>query len=204
MKHHVLRFFSKPSQAIFATAIAFALLFSAVAMILPPHVSVSMSFTVAQRARPVTTEYSYDGYYVIRASELISDTLISWLSTPSVIKEIYDAAQVPLTDTQAYAAAGRAFRAKKFSSQNVVVTFSAPDASTASKLAEATSKTLSSRANGLVASSANDSLFAVTSAKPVIADARTTAKRAAIAGAFLGAFLGLAFAYAAQKKNPQA
>ncbi len=203
MRHHVLRFYSKPSQAIFATALAVALLFGAVATLLTPRVNVSMSFTIAERARPTTTEYAYDGYYVIRASELISDTLISWLSTPSVIKEIYDAARVPLSDTQAYAAAGRAFRAKKFSSQNVVVTFSAPDASTAGKLAEAASKTLSNRTSGLVTSDANGALFSVTSATPVIADTHVSPKRAALAGAFLGAFLGLAFAYAAQKKNPQ-
>ncbi len=196
MKRHLIRFFSKPHQAIFATAIAVALLFGAVATTLPPRVKVSLSFTVAQQARQETADYSYDGYYVIRASELISDTLISWLSTPSVIKEVYDAANVPLSDTQAYAAAGRAFRAKKFSSQNVVVTFEAPDTVVAAKLATAASKTLSTRADGLVTSSTDDSLFSVTGAEPVIAEAGVPPKRAALAGAFVGAFIGLALAYA--------
>ncbi len=189
-------------KKILACAAAGALLFAAVALLIPPRVNVSLAFTIAERARQQTQDYSYDGYYVIRASELIADTLISWFSTPSVIKQIYAEADVPFSDAQAFAAAGRAFRAKKFSSQNVVVTFSAPDQATAAKLADATAKTLSARADGLVASSSDNSLFAVTAAPPVIAPSEIPPARAGLAGLFVGAFLGLALAYA-QKKNPQ-
>ncbi len=167
----------------------------ALSKMLPPSARVSLAFTIAEQARQETADYSYDGYYSLRASELVADTLISWLSTPSVIKDIYAGAGVAIGDDQAFAQAGRAFRAKKLSSQNVVVSFSAPDAATAAKLAAQTSKILSERAARLALTPKDQPLFLVTASEPVIAEASLPGAASAAAGAFIGAFLGFAASY---------
>lgn len=205
MNTHLVRLFSRPLQAILASSLAAALLFASVAAALPRRTSVSFAFTISQQARQATSDYSYDGYYALRASELVADTMISWLSTPSIVKEVYADAGIPMTDATINAIAGRTFRGKKFSSQNVVVSYSAADTEQAAKLYESLSILLSSRARSLVLSPEQETLFIVTASKPVIAEATIPPKRAALAGAFVGAFIGLACAYAAWRpKNPAA
>lgn len=175
----------------------------ALAELVPPSAHVSLAFTIAEQARQETSDYSYDGYYALRASELVADTMISWLSTPSVIKDIYAGAGIAIADEQAFAEAGRAFRAKKLSSQNVVVTFSAPDAATAASLAAQTAKILPERAARLALSPKDHSLFLVTPSEPVIADASLSPVAAAAAGVLIGAFLGFAVSYYLRaRKNP--
>ena len=205
MNPHLMAFFSHPLRAALASSIAAALLFASVAAALPPTTGVSFSFTISQQSRQATTDYSYDGYYALRASELVADTMISWLSTPSIVKEVYGDAGIRMTDADIKKIAGRTFRGKKYSSQNVVVSYSVPDAEQAAKLYESLSNLLSSRARSLVLSPEQETLFIVTASKPVIAEAGISPARAALAGAFFGAFIGLACAYAAWRpKNPAA
>ncbi|HJV32491.1 MAG TPA: hypothetical protein VJ694_00520 [Patescibacteria group bacterium] len=195
---------AKPLRTVIIAALAGTLVGAALASVAPSRVKASLSFTVAQQARQETADYAYDGYYALRAAELISDTMISWLSTPSVVKEIHAAAGLELSDAEAFAAAGRAFRAKKYSSQNVVVSFSAADEEAARKLAAAAADLLAARAAGLTLTAKGDSLFHVTASAPVVAPASTSPKAAAAAGASIGAFLGLTLAYLARtKKDPQ-
>ncbi len=196
MKTHLFKFFSHPIRAVLASAAATALLFASIAGALPERTSVSFAFTISQQARQETADYSYDGYYALRASELVADTMISWLSTPSVVKEVYSDAGIAMTDTEIKSISGRAFRGKKYSSQNVVVSYAASDAVAAAKLYESLSRILSERARTLVLSPEQETLFIVTASEPVIASAGVAPRRAGLAGAFVGAFLGLACAYA--------
>ncbi len=199
MKKYLSPFFARPLQAVLASSAAAALLFASVSSALPRRADVSFSFTVSQQARQATTDYSYDGYYALRASELVADTLISWLSTPSILKEVYEKAGIPTTDTEIKALAGRFFRGKKYSGQNVVVAYSAESRETAAKLHESLSSLLSSRARTLVLSPDQETIFIVTASEPVIAAGGVSALRAAIAGAFVGAFVGLAYAYVSRQ-----
>lgn len=196
MKSQLLAFFSHPLRAVLASAAAAALLFVAALGALPERTSVSFAFTISQQARQATTDYSYDGYYALRASELVADTMISWLGTPSIIKEVYADAGIAMTDAEIKAIAGRAFRGKKYSSQNVVVSYAASDAETAAKLYTSLARLLSERARTLVLSPEQETLFIVTASEPVIAENSFSPVRAALAGAFVGAFIGLACAYA--------
>lgn len=201
----IIRFFvSEPFKTVLLFAIIGGLAGFSLAKLMPPSARVSLAFTIAEQSRQETTDYSYDGYYSLRASELVADTLISWLSTPSVIKDIYAASGIAIGDDRAFAEAGRAFRAKKLSSQNVVVSFSAPDAAVAAKLARQTAVILSERAARLALSPKNESLFLVTASDPVIADASLPLPAASAAGLLVGAFFGFASSYYVRgRKSPQ-
>lgn len=195
---------AKPFLSIMLFAALGGLAGRALAEMAPNSARVSLAFTIAEQSRQETADYSYDGYYSVRAAELVSDTMISWLSTPSVIKDIYAAAGIPIGDDRAFAEAGRTFRAKKLSSQNVVVSFAAPDRQAAALLAEQTSKTLSERAAQLVLSPKEKSLFLVTASDPVIADASLPPEATSAAGVLVGAFAGFAVTYYVRaKKDPQ-
>jgi hypothetical protein len=195
---------AKPFAAIMLFAAIGGLAGFALAALMPPSSRVSLAFTIAEQSRQETADYSYDGYYSLRASELVADTMISWLSTPSVIKDIYAGAGISIGDDHAFAEAGRAFRAKKLSSQNVLVSFSASNAGTAAKLAQQTAKILSERAARLALSPKDQSLFLVTASEPVIAETSLPQPAAAAAGLLIGAFLGFAASYYARgRKSPQ-
>lgn len=204
MKVFILQWFSKPAQAMLAAAVLAAFAFAAGAKMAPRRVNVSLAFTIAQQARQETSDYSYDGYYALRASELVTDTMLSWLATPSIVKEIYAEAGLPITDARIASIAGRMFRGKKFSSQNLAVSYSAPDQATAERLYRALARALPNRARELVLSPKQNSLFLVTASDPVIAEGGVSPVRAALAGAFIGAFIGLACAYTLRKKQPSA
>src|SRR5690349_13578069 len=89
---------ARPFRTVLLAAAVFAVLGVALASAAPPRVKASLALTVAQQSHQETADYAYDGYYALRASELVSDTIISWLSTPSVVKEIHAAAGLDLTE----------------------------------------------------------------------------------------------------------
>lgn len=195
---------AKPLQAVLLFAACGALCGALLSAAAPKSARVSLAFTIAEQSRQETSDYSYDGYYSLRASELVADTMISWLSTPSVIKDIYAGAGIAIGDERAFAEAGRTFRAKKLSSQNVVVSFNASSVETAAKLASQSAKILSERAARLAMSPKNQSLFRVTASEPVIAKSSLSPAASAAAGLLIGAFFGFAASYYARaKKDPQ-
>lgn len=195
---------ARPLRAVIAFAALGAAFGAAFAAVMPERSKVSQSFTVAQQSRQETADYAYDGYYALRAAELVSDTVISWFSTPSVIRDIHAEAGLELSDEEALAAAGRAFRARRYSGQNVVLTFTAADAGTARALAAAASKIASEKADGLARTSKGETLFHVSASAPVVASVSADPRAATAAGLSVGAFLGYALAYAARaRKDPQ-
>lgn len=194
---------AKPLATVLLAAALGAVVGVAVSKMLPSGAKASLAFTVAQQARQETADYAYDGYYALRATELVSDTLISWFATPSVLQEIHDGAGIALTPDEALAAAGRAFRARKYSGQNVVVSFAAPDEDAARRLAASAATAVAARSEALALSAQGETLFRVTASAPVVARDVTDPRAAAVAGAGIGAFLGLALARSVRnKKSP--
>ena len=56
----------------------------------PVNFDTSISFSINRINKQKTEEYQYDDYYAIQASDLFSQTVMSWFLTPSVLLEIYD------------------------------------------------------------------------------------------------------------------
>ena len=96
----------------------------------PDYYKVSIAFGVKSINRQSTTEYQFDGYYAIKASELFSQTIISWFLTPSVLVDIYDQADIDPEITSLEQFTSR-FKTKQYSAQNFVVIFKERDKSTA-------------------------------------------------------------------------
>jgi len=67
--------------------------------------------------------YLYDNYYTIGASGLLTDTILSWLVSPSTVVEIYQKAQVPMPHKNA-SKLSKIFTTKKQVSTSNVAEFS--------------------------------------------------------------------------------
>ena len=131
----------------------------------------SVSFAVNRINREATTQYQYDGYYAIQASDLVSQTVVSWFSTPSVVKEIYAKAGINPTfnSLDKYATL---FNTKKYSGQNIGVKFTEKEESAAEKVTQAAVDVISQKVLDLNKSSEAKALFEAVPSPAVIVAAK--------------------------------
>ncbi|MBI3956774.1 MAG: hypothetical protein HY340_02185 [Candidatus Kerfeldbacteria bacterium] len=136
-----------------------------------PQHATSLSITVNRVHRQATQDYQYDGYYAIQASDLFSQTILSWFLTPSALLEFYQRAEVDPQIDSLGGLTGR-FKARKFSAQNIVVQFSDPNRDNAEKLAKAIGAVVKERGESLNKDSDGENIFEVLPAAPVIVETR--------------------------------
>lgn len=170
------------SITLVATAAAF--IFSYVT---PAYYDTSLSFSINRINRQETPQYQYDGYYAIQASDLFSQTVMSWFMTPSVLLEIYDKAKIDPQISSIEMLTSR-FKTKQFSPQNIVVRYKERDHETAAKIAAAIGDVI--EANATVANQTADqkALFEVVGAKPVIVERKPIIWLNTLIG-FVGGFI---------------
>lgn len=160
----------------------------------PVTVDTSVALQV-NRINKQQTQYYDDSYFGIQASDLFSQTVISWFLTPSVLKEIYDLAEVEPNITSLEGLAKR-FSTKKYSPQNIVVRFRERDEATAKKLADAMVTVVQERAQKINTTADNKALFEITAGQPVTVQTDPQKELAALLGAIVGLGLSVLFVFA--------
>lgn len=141
------------------------------------------------------TQYYDDSYFGIQASDLFSQTVISWFLTPSVLQEIYTRASVEPNITSLEGLAKR-FSTKKYSPQNIVVLFRERDEATAAKLAGAMVAVVQERTQKINTTSDNKALFEITAGQPVTVQTDPKKELAALLGAVVGLGLSVLVVFA--------
>lgn len=131
-----------------------------------------------------STYYQYDGYYALQASDIFSQTLLSWFVTPSVLLDVYTKARVDPRITSLGQLNGR-FRAKKLSAQNIIVQYTEKERTTAEKIAAAIAEIVQQRGNALNTNPQGTGTFSVVPAQPVVVETKPNAPLNA-AVAFVG------------------
>lgn len=137
----------------------------------PERTGVSISFAINRTNREATTQYQYDGYYALQASDLFAQTVVSWFSTPSVLLEVYEQAKLDPAIQSVNSLPSR-FSVRKYSSQNIVVKFTETNDDRAAKVAEGLKMVMESKASKLNQTSDGKSLFEIVAGSPVIAPAK--------------------------------
>lgn len=137
----------------------------------PTAQSVSLAFAINRINQAPTTDYQYDGYYALLAADEYAQTVVSWFTTPSIIRELYDQAKIDPNMTTVNSLTGR-FKVKKYSAQNIVVKFSEPDETRAKALAGAIQTTLVERTERLNRTADDKAQFEIVTSAPVIAPAK--------------------------------
>lgn len=154
----------------------------------PTYVA-SLSIAVNRIHRQETTAYQYDGYYAIQASDLFSQTMLSWFLTPSVLLEVYERAGVEPSITSLSQLVGR-FRARKFSPQNLVVQFAEPDKANAEKISAAIADVMKERTTVTNQDDNGDPIFEAVPAKAVIVESKPNVALNTIAAFFASIIVG--------------
>ncbi len=163
----------------------------------PERTGVSVSFSINRTNREATTQYQYDGYYALQASDLFAQTVVSWFSTPSVLLEVYHQANLDPA-IQSVNSLPTRFSVRKYSSQNIVVKYTETDKDRATKLADSLKTVMESKASKLNQTSDGKSLFEIVGGTPVIAPAKPNLGLIAAVAAVLSLALGMFVAAARQ------
>jgi capsular polysaccharide biosynthesis protein len=137
----------------------------------PVRYAVSESFAVNGINRQTTTEYQYNGYYALQAADLFAQTVVSWFSTPSVLRDVYDNAKIDPSITTLDSLTSR-FKVKKYSAQNIVIRFSETTQARASTLAQSIRDVMEQKATRLNQSADGKALFEIVGTTPVITAAK--------------------------------
>lgn len=159
---------------------------------IPAQYQASLSFTIGIRQKQQTTEYQYDGYYGLKAAELVSQTMMSWFLTPSVVVEMYESASLPIPRENPNRLVAH-FRARQHAAQNIVVSFREPDEKKASKLADAIIEVIQKKGENLNKNTNDETLFHVVGEKPVIVKTKINALVASISAVVFGFLASLFF-----------
>ena len=135
----------------------------------PVEYDTSIAFSINRINKQETEDYQFDGYYAIQASDLFSQTVMSWMMTPSVLLEIYEKAGIDpqITSTENFTSR---FKAKKYSPQNVVIRYRERDEQTAQKIADAIIAIVEEKAAAAVQTSDKKAFFEVVGSLPVIVE----------------------------------
>ncbi len=96
---------------------------------------VHFSYVVSLREREDSNEFRFDGFYALQATDLFSQTVAEWISTPEIVVAAYKEAGLPLPGTDPHAVS-RIIEAKKTAPQLVEITVKEKTADRAHKLTE--------------------------------------------------------------------
>ncbi|OGY78689.1 MAG: hypothetical protein A3B74_04930 [Candidatus Kerfeldbacteria bacterium RIFCSPHIGHO2_02_FULL_42_14] len=164
-----------------------------IAWAMPERFKTSVAFAINRGEVQQTTDYQYDGYYVLRAAELYAQNIVSWFLTPSFLVEVYEKAKIPpeITNLERF---GNRFKTKQYSPQNIVVTFTVNDRTTAEKLAQSIIATVEEQASAFGQSVEKD-LFMVVGSQPVIVNDQQPAWLIILVGGILGLIVSFILVY---------
>lgn len=188
-----IKIISKDKIIIIAIALIVGILSVLIANLLPAKYDASVALSVIRVNREETSDYQYDGFYAIQASNLFAETIVSWLETPAVVREIYEQSGKKDAVASLSDFAG-AFKAKKLSSQNITVKFSSKTEEEAKTLASSLVSVVEKKSQTSLETSKKESVFEIKSADPVIVKRAYDAAITFFAGLITGLALGILWA----------
>ncbi|MDD5489411.1 MAG: hypothetical protein PHP25_01875 [Candidatus Moranbacteria bacterium] len=154
--------------------------------------SASFLLNVGRLASQNTADYRYDQFYRLQADEKFAETIVQWLSSPGVAKDILSSAGVK-SDDKTIRQLGKSFRAEKLSSGLVGVRYSAQSEDEGKKVAAAAAGVVSDKTKNLNSDTRDPDWFSVNMTDLVVAkntqDLRINLGVAALFGIFIGTLL---------------
>lgn len=149
--------------------IAFALVIGLVSLIvsffLPSKYQADISLTVHRINRENTSDFQYDNYYAVQASEYVSNTLVSMFAMPSIVSEIYkEAGLEEISVNQAI----KSIKARQLSAHLVSVTVKLKNEEESRKVADSISKIISEKISKVEVTNMGKNSFAVEFSEPIV------------------------------------
>jgi uncharacterized protein involved in exopolysaccharide biosynthesis len=162
----------------------------AVTRLAPTSYDASIAVTILRVNEPTTTDYQYDAYYTMQATDLVAQSVIAWFGTPSFVSEVYSKAGFDPA-IRSIDEVARRFRSKKTSNQNILIEFSDESKEATQKLSSALVAAIQERVPALVTSVDGKPSFDVRADQPVIIEKNAKPVSSGLIGALAGALVGM-------------
>jgi len=172
----------KWSKTIFFTAFLVMLATFLVVPRLPRQWDAAIDLTIPVPSRSETTNYEYDGYYALQATDLFSNTLAGWFKSPDFVVRVYAKAKVPLKKSS-LRNLEKMFTVKKISGQFVTVAYRVTNEQEASDIGDALVNNIKERVDAFNNNGNHFLMFSVLVGKPmVVLSTRNPVADALVAG----------------------
>ena len=152
--------------------------------------SVSLAVSVSRLGTQQASDYKYDSYYAMKASDEFGDTVAGWFKTPEMTAAVYKKANMKLGGTNLNNMARR-FQASKISPNVVDVRFGVKTEEEGRNLALAMTGILQDKSSLLSSLSGQGIAFAAMTSEPVIVKNTYAIWWNALAGFLAGLVLGI-------------
>lgn len=146
----------------------------------PESYKASLTLNISRGSESESKEYAYDDFYRLQADERFADTVVRWLNSPSVVKNIledaniipiiqdsYDVSHFPKEFSKDGQLRGF-FSAKRMSSQVVDVTFVVSEVGVADEISKAINEIINSETEKLNDRQKQSRWFVVLGDDPVV------------------------------------
>lgn len=160
----------------------------------PDVYRVNVSFDVFAVNQPSATDYQYGAYYDLKAAEVFSQNVMSWMMTPAVVVDIYEAADVGYTIEQLDKFTNR-FKTKQLGAQNFVVTYSDTSRTNAEKLARGLEEVVEKKSLDILTKGEGQPVFQVVGNTPVIVQSDFGPFTTTVVGLIVGLVLAIILVY---------
>ena len=166
--------------------------------------SVSFLLDIGRLASQNTADYRYDQFYRLQADEKFAETIVEWLKSPGVAKEILDSAGVN-SGEKTIRQLGKTFRAEKLSSGLVGVYFKTQSEEEGRKVAAAAASFVSEKTKNMNSNTRDPDWFSVDMSNLVVAkntqNLWVNIGIAILFGIFIGTLLAFGKHYISEERN---
>lgn len=160
----------------------------------PEVYKVTLSFDVFAVNKTATDEYQYGSYYDLKAAEVFTQNVMSWMMTPAVVVDIYRAADVGYSIENIDRFTNR-FRGKQLGAQNFTITYTDTSRTNAEKLAQGMTQVVENRSETILTSESGEAIFSVQGNQPVIVKSNFGSTTTTLVGVIVGLVLSIILVY---------
>jgi capsular polysaccharide biosynthesis protein len=185
-----LQIIKQQKKVIFITAVLigfFAFIFSFFA---PTIYETSLSIETERKNIQETSDFRYDDYYALKASEMFVDSMAKWFSNPEFIIQIYKKAEVDISSAS-LRNLKKKIKANKMSAQYLEIKFKANTRKESEKISSAISSTIKERSKSLGWTEAKENIFSIKTNEPIIVEKNPLVFLNTLIGLFSGLFIGI-------------
>ena len=154
----------------------------------------SLLLNISRTEAQLTTDYRYDQFYRLQADDKFAETIVEWLKSPGVARDIFNKASVG-ADQKTMRQLSKSFRAEKLSSNLVGIQYSIQTDNEGEKISSAIENIISEKTKILNADARDPNWFRVgTSNLVVLKNTQSLPVNLSVA-AIVGIFVGTLLAF---------
>jgi capsular polysaccharide biosynthesis protein len=164
--------------------------------------SASAILDISRAETQSTSDYRYDQFYRLQADEKFAETIVEWLKSPGIARDIFVKAGVN-SDQKTMRQLSKSFRAEKLSSNIVAIQYSTLTSEEAGKISSALESVISEKTKSLNSAAKDPNWFQINlnnlAVLKNIQDLRINLTIAALAGIFIGIFFAFGKYYISEQ-----